>query len=53
MITHPFAAAERIDAAAVAALFAEDVTYHTPTLTADLHGKDLTLTYLRAGTATR
>jgi hypothetical protein len=48
---HRFAeAAERRDGAAMAALFAEDVTYHTPTLTADLHGKDLTLRYLAAGT---
>jgi hypothetical protein len=51
MSTHRFAvAAARGDGAAMAALFAEDVTYHTPTLTADLHGKDLTLRYLRAGT---
>jgi hypothetical protein len=51
MITHRFAeAAERRDGAAMAALFAEDVTYHTPTLTADLHGKELTLRYLAAGT---
>jgi hypothetical protein len=51
MITHRFAtAAARGDPAAMAALFAEDVTYHTPTLTADLHGKDLTLRYLREGT---
>jgi SnoaL-like domain len=51
VITHRFAeAAERRDGAAMAALFAEDVTYHTPTLTADLHGKDLTLRYLAAGT---
>jgi hypothetical protein len=51
MITHRFAeAAERRDGAAMAALFAEDVTYHTPTLTADLHGKHLTLRYLAAGT---
>ena len=51
MITHRFAeAAERRDGAAMAALFAEDVTYHTPTLTTDLHGKDLTLRYLAAGT---
>jgi hypothetical protein len=51
MLTHPFAvAAARRDGAAMAALFAEDVTYHTPTLTTDLHGKDLTLRYLRAGT---
>jgi hypothetical protein len=51
MITHRFAeAAERRDGAAMAALFAEDVTYHTPTLTADLRGKELTLRYLAAGT---
>jgi hypothetical protein len=51
MITHRFAeAAKRRDGAAMAALFAEDVTYHTPTLTADLHGKDLTLRYLAQGT---
>ena len=51
MLTHPFAvAAARRDGAAMAALFADDVTYHTPTLTTDLHGKDLTLRYLRAGT---
>jgi hypothetical protein len=51
MITHRFAeAAERRDGAAMAALFAEDVTYHTPTLTEDLHSKDLTLRYLAAGT---
>jgi hypothetical protein len=51
MITHRFAvAAARGDSAAMAALFAEDVTYHTPTLTADLHGKDLTLRYLKEGT---
>jgi SnoaL-like domain len=51
MITHRFAeAAERRDGAAMAALFAEDVIYHTPTLTEDLHGKDLTLRYLAQGT---
>jgi hypothetical protein len=51
MIAERFAeAARRRDGAAMAALFAEDVTYHTPTLTADLHGKDLTLRYLAAGT---
>jgi hypothetical protein len=51
MITHRFAeAAERGDRAAMASLFAEDVTYHTPTLTVDLHGKDLTLRYLAEGT---
>jgi hypothetical protein len=51
VITHRFAeAAERRDGAAMAALFAEDVTYHTPTMTEDLHGKDLTLRYLAQGT---
>jgi hypothetical protein len=51
MLTHPFAvAAARRDGAAMAALFAEEVTYHTPNLTTDLQGKDLTLRYLRAGT---
>src|ERR1700689_2042384 len=51
MITHRFAeAAARGDGAAMAALFAEDVTYHTPTLTADLPGKELTLRYLAVGT---
>jgi hypothetical protein len=51
MITHRFAeAAARGDGAAMAALFAEDVTYHTPTLTTDLHGKGLTLRYLAEGT---
>ena len=51
MSLHRFAeAAERRDGAAMAALFAEDVTYHTPTLTTDLHGKELTLRYLAEGT---
>jgi hypothetical protein len=51
MTTHRFAeAAQRRDGAAMAALFAEDVTYHTPTLTADVRGKELTLRYLAAGT---
>jgi SnoaL-like domain len=51
VITHRFAeAAVRGDRAAMAALFAEDVTYHTPTLTADLRGKELTLRYLAEGT---
>jgi SnoaL-like domain len=51
MIAHRFAeAAARRDGAAMAGLFAEDVTYHTPTLTMDLPGKDLTLRYLAAGT---
>jgi hypothetical protein len=52
VITHRFAeAAQRGDRTAMAALFAEDVTYHTPTLTADLHGKELTLRYLAKGTS--
>jgi hypothetical protein len=34
----------------MASLFAEDVTYHTPTLTTDLHGRELTLRYLAEGT---
>jgi hypothetical protein len=51
VITHRFAeAAARRDGAAMAALFAEDVTYRTPTLTADLRGKELTLRYLAEGT---
>ena len=51
MITHPFAvAAARGDRAAMASLFAEDVTYHTPVLAADLHGKDLALGFLARGT---
>jgi hypothetical protein len=51
VITHRFAeAAAKGDRVAMAALFAEDVTYHTPTLTADLQGKDLTLRYLAEGT---
>ena len=51
MIAHRFAvAAARGDPVAMAALFAEDVTYHTPTLTADLHNKVLTLRYLKEGT---
>ena len=51
MIAHRFAAAaERADRAAMASLFAEDVTYHTPVTTAALHGKDLTLRFLAEGT---
>lgn len=51
MIAHRFAAAaERGDRAAMASLFAEDVTYHTPVTTADLHGRDLTLRFLAEGT---
>jgi hypothetical protein len=47
MVTHRFAeAAEKGDRPAMAARFAEDVTYHSPTLTPDLHGKALTLRYL-------
>jgi hypothetical protein len=52
MATHRFArAAESSDPAQIAALLAEDVTFHTPILTQDLHGKDLTLRFL--GEATR
>lgn len=52
MATHRFAqAAESGDPAQVAALLAEDVTFHTPILTQDLHGKALTLRFL--GEATR
>lgn len=52
MVTHRFArAAESGDPAQIAALLAEDVTFHTPVLTQDLHGKDLTLRFL--GEATR
>jgi len=52
MATHRFGrAAESGDPAQIAALLAEDVTFHTPILTQDLHGKDLTLRFL--GEATR
>src|SRR5215469_2510498 len=52
MVTHRFArAAESGDPAQIAALLAADVTFHTPVLTQDLHGKDLTLRFL--GEATR
>jgi ketosteroid isomerase-like protein len=52
MVTHRFArAAESGDPAQIAALLTEDVTFHTPVLTQDLHGKDHTLTFL--GEATR
>jgi hypothetical protein len=48
--THDFAAAvEAGDRAAIASLFAEDVTYHTPATTADLHGKNLVLRFLAEG----
>jgi len=51
MIAHRFAAAaEGGDRAAMASLFADDVTYHTPATIADLHGKDLTLRFLAEGT---
>jgi hypothetical protein len=51
MTTHLFAqAAKKGDRAAMAALFAENVIYHTPTMTGDLHGKELTLRYLAEGT---
>src|SRR5215471_8817095 len=47
MATHRFArAAESGNPAQIAALLAEDVTFHTPILTQDLHGKDLTLRFL-------
>jgi hypothetical protein len=46
VLTHPFAvAAARRDAAGVAAIFADNVTYHTPTLTTDLHGQDNATAY--------
>ena len=52
MVTHRFArAAESGDPTQIAALLAEDVTFHTPILTQDLCGKDLTLRFL--GEATR
>jgi hypothetical protein len=48
MTTHRFAAAARSgDQTAVAALIAEDVTFRTPILTQDLHGKQLALRFLR------
>jgi hypothetical protein len=47
MVSHRFAAAaESGDLAAIAALIAEDVTFRTPVLTQDLHGKELTLRFL-------
>ena len=47
MVTHRFArAAESGNPAQIAALLAEGVTFHTPVLTQDLHGKDLTLKFL-------
>jgi hypothetical protein len=52
MITHRFArAAESGDPTQIAALLADEVTFHTPILTQDVHGKDLTLRFL--GEATR
>ena len=52
MTRHRFAvAAESSDPVAISALIAEDVTFHTPILTEDLRGKDLTLKFL--GEATR
>ena len=52
MVTHRFArAAESGDPAKIAALLTEDVTFHTPVLTQELHGKDHTLRFL--GEATR
>jgi SnoaL-like domain len=51
MTTRDFAAAaEAGDGAAMASQFAEDVTYHTPATTADLHGKELVLRFLAEGT---
>jgi len=51
MVTHRFArAAESGDPAQIAALLADDVTFHTPILTQDLQGKDLTLRFLREAT---
>src|SRR6202161_69081 len=48
MTTHRFAEAVRSgDQMAFAALFAEDVTFRTPILSQDLHGKKLTLRFLR------
>jgi hypothetical protein len=34
----------------MASVFADDVTYHTPATTADLHGKELVLRFLAEGT---
>src|SRR5215470_5894427 len=52
MVTHRFArAAESGDPEQIAALLAEDVTFHTPVLTQELQGKDHTLRFL--GEATR
>jgi hypothetical protein len=52
MITHRFArAAQSGDPAQVAALLADGVTFHTPILTQDVHGRDLALRFL--GEATR
>src|SRR5262249_15062963 len=52
MVTHRFArAAESGDPAQIAALLADEVTFHTPVLAQDLHGKDLTIRFL--GEATR
>jgi hypothetical protein len=52
MVTHRFArAAESGDPEQIAALLADDVTFHTPVLTQELQGKDHTLRFL--GEATR
>jgi hypothetical protein len=52
MVNHRFAhAAASGDPGQIAALLAEEVTFHTPILTQDLQGKDLTLRFL--GEATR
>jgi hypothetical protein len=51
MASHRFAvAAESRDSAAISALLAGNVTFHTPILTEDLQGKDLTLRFLSAAT---
>jgi hypothetical protein len=51
MATHRFAvAAESGNPSALAALLAEDVTFHTPILTDDLQGRELTLKFLGAAT---
>lgn len=51
MVTHPFArAAESGDPAQIAAVLADEVTFRTPVLTQDLHGKDLALRFLGAAT---
>ena len=47
VVTHRFArAAESGDIEEIAALLAQDVTFHTPILTQDLDGKELTLRFI-------